>query len=231
MNRTLKIFLSCASGAGIGAFVALQLNQYLWWLGMIAGGIIGYLSYDIKAVIKAVPRAYDAVKGWRPKKKNVLATVYFVLWGFSWVLLISAPVNHKMARIVAVFWTTCLMLSMIFSAKKASAFEENDKRMLYLLKFWNPLSLTFYWPFKMLIWCIPRIPNLLRFLGRFLKQLFIIIHSEIRLLCGVDAAIGAGVGYFAGNAIMGVVAGGVIGVINYKIISQKILKLHLNTNH
>jgi len=54
---------------------------------------------------------------------------------------------------------------------------------------------------------------------------FIIIHSEIRLLCGVDAVIGAAAGYFTGSAIIGALAGGLIGVINYEIVSRRVLHL------
>lgn len=60
---------------------------------------------------------------------------------------------------------------------------------------------------------------------RFFKYLFILIHSDIRLLCGVDAAVGATIGYFSGSAIIGAVSGGVLGVINYELISKRVLGL------
>ncbi|MBU2263363.1 hypothetical protein KJ750_01765, partial [Patescibacteria group bacterium] len=69
MERTLKIFLSCALGAGIGALTALQLNQYFWWIGMLFGGFIGYLSYEIKQVLAAIPLAWQKASRWRPDKK------------------------------------------------------------------------------------------------------------------------------------------------------------------
>ena len=235
MHRTLKIFIACSLGAGIGAFVALQLNQYLWWLGMIVGGVIGYLSYDFKAVINAIPMAYKAVKGWKPRKENVLAAVYGIFWALLWVLCLIpisffSFVSLEIQGTLSLFWMICLLFSLGISANKLYDIEENDKRIFCLLKLWNPFSFTFYGFYgmtKMSVWCIKRIPDLLRFTGQFLKQLFILIHSEIRLLCGIDAAIGAGIGYFAGNAIVGVLIGGIFGVINYKVISQKILKLHV----
>jgi hypothetical protein len=57
MDRTLKIFVSCAFGAGIGTLVALEMHTYLWWIGLLVGGFTGYLSYEFKAVVYAIPRA------------------------------------------------------------------------------------------------------------------------------------------------------------------------------
>lgn len=60
---------------------------------------------------------------------------------------------------------------------------------------------------------------------RFTWYLFTEIHSNIQLLCGVDAAIGAAVGYFLENAALGAVMGGLFGVVNYEIVSKRWLKL------
>lgn len=61
MERTHgKVFIASALGAFIGSLVALQLNAYLWWLGLIAGGLVGYLSYEFKAVLRAIPVAWHA---------------------------------------------------------------------------------------------------------------------------------------------------------------------------
>ncbi len=38
-------------------------------------------------------------------------------------------------------------------------------------------------------------------------------------------AIGASIGYFSGNALIGALAGGVFGVLNYEILSKRILHL------
>jgi hypothetical protein len=59
----------------------------------------------------------------------------------------------------------------------------------------------------------------------FLKQLFLLIHSEMRLLCLFDAALGSVIGYFAGNVLIGAIAGGVLGVLNFEILSRRILRL------
>ncbi len=61
---------------------------------------------------------------------------------------------------------------------------------------------------------------------KFAKTLFILVHSDVRTICFCDAAIGAGVGiYFGYNALLGAFIGGILGVLNYYIVSIKLLKL------
>lgn len=62
-------------------------------------------------------------------------------------------------------------------------------------------------------------------LVKFTVTLFRLIHSELRLLCAVYAAIGATIGYFTGNALAGAIAGGLLGVVNYEIVTIRVLKL------
>ena len=59
---------------------------------------------------------------------------------------------------------------------------------------------------------------------RFGWELFVRIHSERRLICGVDALLGSAVGYFAGSAAIGALAGGILGVINYAVVTEHWLR-------
>ncbi len=108
-----------------------------------------------------------------------------------------------------------------------------NKRNLILL---NPISLPFvavFFTLKFLFWVakdvVPKIPYALmqtfRWFWRFFKHLFILIHSEIRLICLVDAGIGAGIGFVFSSPVIGGLAGAVFGILNYWIVSIKILKL------
>ena len=56
------------------------------------------------------------------------------------------------------------------------------------------------------------------------KTFFILVHSELRLLCGVDAAIGALVGFLIGSVVLGALAGGLLGLLNYELVSKRWLK-------
>ena len=51
------------------------------------------------------------------------------------------------------------------------------------------------------------------------------IHSDLRVLCAVDSGIGAIIGFLAGNPIVGAVVGGIIGYVNYEVVSKRLLKL------
>lgn len=59
----------------------------------------------------------------------------------------------------------------------------------------------------------------------FAVEFFCLIHSELRLLCAIDAALGTAVGYFIGNSLIGGIVGGVLGVVNYEIITVRVMKL------
>jgi len=61
----------------------------------------------------------------------------------------------------------------------------------------------------------------------FIKRVFIEIHSDARLLCGVDSFLGVVVGCICGNAIIGGLAGGVFWIFDLQIISKKFLRLAL----
>jgi len=74
-------------------------------------------------------------------------------------------------------------------------------------------------------------------LAKFLWYLFRLIHSQKRVLCGFDSAIGVALTYFWLGAkavtpeqkLMVVICGGtigaVIGALNYEVVSKRLLKL------
>ena len=59
----------------------------------------------------------------------------------------------------------------------------------------------------------------------FVKTVVVAIHSDRRLMCLTDAATGAVIGGYTGNAVVGCLLGIVIGLANYEIVSKRILKL------
>ncbi|MEJ0001860.1 MAG: hypothetical protein WDN09_01595 [bacterium] len=102
-------------------------------------------------------------------------------------------------------------------------------------KFWtyyNPVVVPFfllYWAVYALAQTIIAVARALKFTatfaGVFSKKLFLLIHSELRLLCLTDSAIGAAVGYLYHSPIIGGIIGAVFGLANYWIVTIKILKL------
>jgi hypothetical protein len=78
----------------------------------------------------------------------------------------------------------------------------------------NYMGKSYLWPFEML--------------GRFILficRVFKYIHSDRRLLCFCEGALGTLAGMYWGNPIIGFIAGVLFGLISYQVISIRILKL------
>jgi hypothetical protein len=258
MNRTLKIFVACAFGGGIGTVVALQVHLYLWWLGLIVGGFVGYISYEFKTVLSAIRiagvKVFEFRPNWQKISRNSAMTILIVL-GLSWCFIIifagmfilGIEPGDKDPPEWAII--SLLLFSSLFGAIPiAMASEKLEMDFLFIerkdtselwraILYMNPISYCFYWtPLGLFLFVKNILPILfahtLKGINRaiskiclFVKTAFVLIHSEIRLLCLFDAAIGTGIGYLAGSPIIGAIAGGLIGVLNYEIISKRILHL------
>lgn len=246
MNQTGKVFLACALGALIGSMVALQLGSF-WLVGVLVGGLTGYMTYEFKQVVSAVPRAWHAATNWRPDVEPIktfllgsLSFALFLLTLFIGVMIISLPETSEArhadfaATTASVFVSIsifCLAFGTVMGYVTRTSTQ--DRRIvIFILKRFNPIS--FY------LWYVPMSPFYLarliyrekaevalalKTLGLFLAKLFRLIHSEVRLLCGVDAALGALVGYHFGNALIGAAVGGALGVVNFELISIRLLKV------
>lgn len=197
-----KVFLVCFFGGAVGTFVALQLWQPIWWVGMLVGGLMGYLSYEFKGVASAIQTGtmslYSGLRtNFRTNPWETVLTAitvppligvvtYFATWFFiyaPWALMLGLDEFNCHARMVGCTFfgnvgtvSVAVLLSIIAGAVIVCA------------------ALGTRW-------------------------LFIQIHSEIWLLCGLDAAIGTGIGYYLGSALIGAVVGGIFGLVNYQIIS------------
>jgi hypothetical protein len=64
--NTAKVFLAGALGGFVGTMVALQVATRFWWLGLIVGGLVGYLSYEIREVLAVLREAWILTTSWRP---------------------------------------------------------------------------------------------------------------------------------------------------------------------
>ncbi len=78
---------------------------------------------------------------------------------------------------------------------------------------------------KVFMFCKTTLPNFCKHVGVFCYTVFRMIHSEMLLLCGTDAALGTIIGYWTGNAVVGMIVGGLFGVLNYEIVSKRILHI------
>lgn len=240
-RESWKIFLVCAFGAGIGSFVALEVAKTFWWIGLIVGGLTGYIGYDVRAAARAVPAAFRAAWAWE--------SASYALRGFFWLQLAFAVMmfwpatlitslgllTHRMSIKEFFFWDMTFvgiltgigaflrLLAFLLAGIDGDWSLERDgakgaQRIIY--RFAPPL---------VIFWHLPRgifftLRTFARFARRFGWEFFVRIHSEKRLLCGMDAMLGAAVGYFVGSALIGAAAGGIFGVLNYAIVTERWLK-------
>ena len=251
MNKSGRIFLACALGAFIGALVALQLGVYLWWTGMIVGGFVGYLSYEFKKVLEAgtyvwrTTCAFDWNRAARATRKKIWAIslvasfwilcmiLFFSLIFFLLYLCNTLKTPVVLSEIVSVVFVVSTFLALLsFPALTPSIWGKSDdaiKEGFLRWKTYHPFKVFFYWIplgiYKTGPFVILQVSRVVALTGRLIKNLFILIHSDERLLCGVDAAIGAAIGYFLGSAFLGAVVGGILGVLNYELVSKRLLGL------
>jgi hypothetical protein len=240
-TRTLKIFMACAFGALVGATVALQLSPIFWWVGMLAGGLVGYLTYDLREVGRAIVTAGREVWGKfffaLPSLEDVKAIFYTTAATLHLLILIAlfselifylvAPFDFIEAfklfvTVVGLFSTACLpMVIGLYFIEGTTASQKIivAKDVIHRINLiYGGIYLVPYLLIKETILFLAKTP-------RFVYRVFILVHSEFRLLCGFDAALGAAIGYFAGSATLGALIGGVAGVINYELVSKRWLKL------
>ena len=250
MNKTLRIALACFLGATLGALLAIHFNRYFWWLGIVLGGLTGYLVYDFKRVNQAILIAWNTIIATElklPKSDKVadglrtlgvlflavgIAISSITLIGATWILVfeisgavsVSALKSVKGHLLASLFAGIVAMICGCFFAEKILKYEDGgDRFWRFVFTSTNSLAIFLYFVPAGLVWLGRRIPE--RILSRFVAKVFILIHSDFRLLCMTDAALGALIGFVLGNPLIGGVSGALLGIVNYWIVSVRWLKL------
>ena len=242
-RNTVKVMLAVFVGGFAGAMIALQFTVNFWWIGLMAGGLIGYLAYDPIQAIKAIPTAASTAwkhssgslstyfkfmfKEWHNLLRGSWLIFLIIFWMFSFLYVASGfdsidGMSFKAAFIMIASFT--FIFGQLFGAiLSATSLDKTSNAMFtILIKYLNPLRVFGYslprglWYGRIL---------LLKFTATFTVTLFKLIHSDLRLLCGIDAAIGAAIGYFTINPLLGATIGAAWGLFNYWLISVKLLKL------
>lgn len=249
MSTTAKVFISTALGSAIGTLIALQFGVF-WFLGVIIGGAVGYLSYEYQQVIEAIqdaretvilPKLTDVRKDLReaclamPARVTRLTKRFcFVLFGFTGILTlinlfygaIFLGIEKSWNQVVSNLMTAVSIVGIFIASLSLIEALSNrtDEQLSEFAREWN----IFAWLIALLrgvkhgisfLWS--HSGSWLRLLCRLSKQVFATIHSEIRLLCGVDAMIGATIGYQWNNPLIGALVGGLLGVLNFELISKR----------
>jgi hypothetical protein len=265
--ETKKIALACFIGGVICGAVALAVAPAIWWLGVLAGFAGGYISYEFRSVLAAIPLAWQSTRlaiprKWQQAKQDfwqwlteprpfmyggailtaIFFAIQFLVGNFRFL-----PHDHQIpitkAEVGAViflwgffFWfctlfgalitgATCLVGSQgedVEEMKYEEAFSAFRKGVRQLLRFlgwtmWKYVGLAIaYAGYR---------------IGLFLWHVIKLIHSEKRVLCGIDGALGGTLSYFlfrsSGMPIITIIFGGLIGaalgVLNWELVSKRIL--------
>jgi hypothetical protein len=53
-----KMFVSCFVGGVVGTVIAVLVGVNFWWLGLVAGFATGYISYEFRQVVVAMPSVW-----------------------------------------------------------------------------------------------------------------------------------------------------------------------------
>ena len=104
-----------------------------------------------------------------------------------------------------------------------------------LILYGNPIGVAFA-ASRELKWIIVHAPSAMQatinglrhawnIFTRFVVGVFLYVHSQRRTICFVGAAIGAAIGYFFGSAIIGTIAGALLGIVHFEVVSVRWLKL------
>jgi hypothetical protein len=262
MGRTMKGLVSCMFWAAIATALALNINGYFWWVGILVGAFLGYLFCEPKEFFLALPRAWHEIIGWRLKKGwwKVLGTgiLAFIGAGITIVILfipaiiwpgpkewavinVLVSIPPVIGFIGAIFVLATGVSSLILLISMGEDRFDYDGCMEFVkevLKYLNPISVFFYFPFLGMFLLVkiivPKIPHAtitaIVLSGRFIKRVYILIHSEYRSLCAVDIAFGGTIGYIAGSMITGMIFGGIFWLINYQMVTRRILRLSFSKN-
>jgi hypothetical protein len=237
-NQTWKVFLACALGAFVGALVALQLNFSFWWVGLFAGFGVGYLAYEFENVVAAIQcQPNPAWCKAHIMRIIQLGSFSLTIWiGVVWILVISVFWRQSTAHGVicaAVMFLSVGFCSGVLVGVMGVARDERSEQIIH--RWANPFRVWFWLIPKAMIatiwWLLTNSTRVIFLavamfiiIARFSKKTFGVFHSDLRLLCGLDAAFGAIVGLYFHYPLVGAMVGGLWGVLNFEIFSVRVLK-------
>lgn len=260
-----KVFLACALGAFIGGVFAVWFELGLR-IGILAGSLTGYISYDFGRVRRMAPiaaqrvaescaalrglpyRQYSEVALRVAKDGMVLLVsaiitmalfIFGVIGALGWIAaagfsLTSAELSGYRVEvfILACFGVVGSVRYLALVERTTDSSREPVTRQHLRLAAWNPITAP-------VVVCFTLIRNIVRNFGKiwiiccelvaapfkFAWHMFRLIHSDRRLLVATDAAIGTFVAWYLGNPVIGAIAGGALGWINFELVSVRWLKL------
>lgn len=250
MNRGAERILVALLLAYVGSVIAEQLGT-LWWIGLIIGFTLGYVGYDVRGFVRAIPAAFRRAST-RPEPSitakewvtNVChCTFYTIGAGTSMVLTMGILFAPLVARypimydgsyltfvaLLAIGWTLVFYLVTSSTATNPKHRDSHIELMSILILWAHPVTFTLrtlpifaFYALMAVAWTTEKGSE---FTCRFIRHLFLLVHSHERALFGIDVAIGVAVGHYTGNAILGGLTGAVWWIFDWHLISVQWLKI------
>lgn len=266
--ETKKIALACFIGGAICVAIALIMAPYFWCLGLLAGFGAGYLSYEFKDVLQAIPKAWQIAKkgtqGMMSKWFGKTHPFFYlsILFGtLATYCLIPQTYSHldflDFLAVLLLFLAASSLCGLVWLITSAEAgvwedgltfkdpFEPPVRNVSYILSggVVPGYELTYS---NLIRWCCKgtkvtaiRIFRRLILFPHFVWTLFKLIHSQKRVLCGVDGALGGGITFWMihsqplpiASQVLAIFFGGMLGamfgVLNWEIVSKRLLHVQI----
>lgn len=142
-----------------------------------------------------------------------------------------------------------LVLCVISSGQPNISDADVFRRMRWTAALVNPLGLVIgpvIFLAKFIVWAVPRIPDAtpivlrvvwaavcwsgrqLKIVGAAAKHAYTQAHDRLRTICFIGGSLGTVIGTYYGDPMIGLIAGGVIGAIEYELVARCILGLEPN---
>lgn len=239
--ETRKIAVACFIGGALTVAVALALTPQYWWFGLMAGIAGGYISYEFREVLKAIPVAFRAATSWHPPQHywaavgwTMLAMSSAMTWivgifvvgdmvGFTTVAA-SRSYGEWVDEWLRVYSILLMILggySLLFYGallvKASSEYNAFQTKTFRMVSYYISPPLVFFWHLpRGIVWMLRRFP---RVAVAFAWHLFKLIHSQKRVLCAIDGSLGGATSYIwlvpasatLAEQAMLVVCGGLLG--------------------
>ena len=231
----------------VGAIVAKQFEA-LWWIGLIFGFISGYIGYDIRSFLGAIPVALASscaeVGTFIPTTGRLkrFACCAFYTFGagvctglicFGAISLLIFPLTHVsecllMASYGGFFMGIFLVWMTPSDSKTDAGTQMHIEDMSTIIRWMHPipfairtLPLGIFYSLRVVAWITEKGSEL----GwRFLYHLYRLVHSHERVLFGLDVALGVAIGHYSGNALLGGFAGAAWWILDWHVISVKLMR-------
>ena len=238
MSSFHKYILSSACGGLIGTWIVLSVGLpeiVGLLLGIVIGFVFGYLFCDISNVLLILGRVRKTEirilmkrvfsRGNIVNSVKVLVCLTGILLQLHYLILLVWAFFETASAIVGVspgtdsgfiiFYSIlmsflgtimCVTYIAFLNSNTCSSVSDSD----------DNIKTIYFWPYYLVM----AIPSIVMWFVGIGKKIFIGIHSDERICCGVDVAIGVCLGSYFGNLTIGYFAGLIVGIIHYKITEK-----------